>query len=67
MEREPDRGRQAETVSDWTVDSLKEHIEDKLKERDLRFQQRFEAGERRLDGMNEFRGTLSDQSKTFVT
>jgi hypothetical protein len=54
-------------VSEWTVDTLKEHIEQMLIERDLRFQQRFDAGERRLDGMNEFRSTLTDQQKTFVT
>jgi membrane protein required for beta-lactamase induction len=54
-------------MSEWTVDTLREHLETMLKERDLRFQQRFEAGEKRLDGMNEFRETLNDAQKTFVT
>ena len=70
--------RAASEVSEWTVSTLKEHYDTVLalilahqaelsKERDLRFQQRFEAGEKRLDGMNEFRGALNDAQKTFVT
>jgi membrane protein required for beta-lactamase induction len=61
-------------MSDWTPDLLKEHYDTvnnlhaKLEdERQLRYQQRFEAGEKRLDGMNEFRSALSDAQKTFVT
>jgi len=51
--------------------TLREHIDAVLKQMDLRYQQRFEAQERaisearaaaekRLDGMNEFRGTIQD-------
>jgi hypothetical protein len=54
-------------VSEWTVTTLKEHYDALLTERDLRYQQRFEAGEKRLDGMNEFRGALKDAQSTFVT
>jgi membrane protein required for beta-lactamase induction len=61
-------------VTQWTVSTLKEHydvvnvLHAKLEdERQLRYQQRFEATERRLDGMNEFRAALSDAQKTFVT
>jgi len=61
-------------VSEWTVSTLKEHydvvndLHAKLEdERQLRYQQRFEASERRLDGMNEFRAALSEAQKTFVT
>jgi hypothetical protein len=50
---------------------LREHIDALMEQRDLRYQQRFEAQERaisearaaaekRLDGMNEFRGTIQD-------
>jgi membrane protein required for beta-lactamase induction len=51
----------------WTVKTLKKHYDAILQEKDLRYQQRFEAGEKRLDAMNEFRAALSDAQKTFVT
>lgn len=65
-------------MSEWTVDTLKEHYDvvfalirahrhELAQERDLRLQQRFDAGEKRLDGMNEFRGALNDAQKTYIT
>ena len=50
---------------------LREHVDAVLAQMDLRYQQRFDAQERaisearaaaekRLDGMNEFRGTVQD-------
>jgi homoserine kinase len=68
---------------------LREHFEAVLAERDIRYQQRFEAQtkaidaalssaekavtkaetatERRFEGVNEFRQTLSDQAATFIS
>jgi hypothetical protein len=65
-------------MSGWTTETLKEHYDSLQYERELRYQQRFESQERaleeakrssekRLDGMNEFRGALTDAQKTFVT
>jgi hypothetical protein len=57
---------------------LRKYIDRIMAERDLRYQQRFEsqekaleeakrASEKRLDGMNEFRGSLTDAQKTYIT
>ena len=54
-------------MNEWTVATLKEHFDAMLVALDLRLQQRFEAGERRLDGMNEFRESLDDAQKTYIT
>jgi hypothetical protein len=54
-------------MSEWSVDTLKEYLDTKFRERDLRYQQRFDASERRLDGMNEFRAALNDAQKTYIT
>lgn len=64
-------------MSGWTVDSLHELLCTKLADKDVRDQQRFEAqqvalrdalaaNERRLDGMNEFRAQLADQTATLM-
>jgi hypothetical protein len=42
-------------------------VADALAEKDKRDSERAASMEKRLDGMNEFRQTLSDQSKTFLT
>ena len=63
---------------DWSIDALREYFERILKESDRRYEQRFEdqkeaivkaeeATERRFEGVNEFRQTLSDQAATFVS
>ena len=57
---------------------LKEHFESLLREMEKRYEQRFDAQEKavlkaevatekRLEGVNEFRKTLSDQQSTFVS
>jgi hypothetical protein len=73
----------------WTPGTLKSHLTAIYDERDLRYQQRFDAQtkaveaallaakeavikaelamEKRFDGVNEFRETLSDQAAQFVT
>jgi hypothetical protein len=58
--------------------SLRDYIDRVMVERDIRYQQRFESqekaleeakrsSEKRLDGMNEFRGSLNDAQKTYIT
>lgn len=65
-------------VSPWTVDSLKEHIDDKIDDLAARLLERAEAqdkaiqkseaaAEKRFESVNEFRGQLADQVKTFMT
>ena len=54
-------------MSEWTVGTLKEHYDSIFEEKDLRYEQRFLASEKRLDGMNEFREALSDAAKTYIT
>ena len=64
-------------ITEQTV-TLKEYFESRLTALEDMVKRRFEsqeravstalaANEKRLDGMNEFRNTLNDQSKTFVT
>lgn len=82
-------GETEKQVSAWTTDSLKEHVEALMNERDRRYEQRFQAQEaavkaaihsadranskaeaameKRFDGVNEFRQTLSDQAGQFIT
>jgi hypothetical protein len=77
------------SVEGWTVETLGEHFDIRLADKDLRDQQRFEAqssaiaaallaaekavskaetaNERRFEGVNEFRQTLSDQAATFIS
>lgn len=65
-------------VSSWTVDSLKEHLEQRIDDLAARLLERQEAQdkailksevqmEKRFDSVNEFRGQLADQVKTFMT
>lgn len=83
-------------VSPWTVDSLKEHFEQRIDDLEARLQERKEAQEtalgqvrreteraladaatavlksedaatKRFESVNEFRGQLADQVKTFMT
>ena len=54
-------------MSEWTVATLKEHTDVVFAERDLRYEQRFQASEQRLTGMNEFRGTVNDVLGTCIT
>jgi hypothetical protein len=52
--------------SGWTLETLKEHY-DALREGDQRaIQTALDAFEKRMDSVNEFRKTLSDQQGTFA-
>jgi hypothetical protein len=75
--------------SEWTLQSLHDHLTVLMHEADRRHEQRSElqdkavaaalaaakeavskaelASERRFEGVNEFRATLSDQAATFIT
>lgn len=70
-------GETDDRVSGWTVDTLRSHFERVLAERDLRYQSQraddkeavktaLAANDRRLDGMNEFRKSLSDLESTLM-
>jgi hypothetical protein len=50
----------------WTLLSLKEYFEEKLKAMDNAVNKAEAAHERRLENMNEFRSQLKDQQQTFV-
>jgi hypothetical protein len=61
----------------WTVQTLKEHYDYVLKERDEKINQKFEsielavtkadeATEKRFESVNEFRAQLADQQRTFI-
>ena len=61
-----------------SIKSSEERFQERFKEVDLRYEQRFEsqqmaisksetATERRLEGVNEFRKTLSDQTASLMT
>lgn len=70
-------GETKSDISGWTVDTLKAHIERILEETDNRYEQRFKAAqeavtkaetaaEKRFDSVNEFRGQLTDQARSFM-
>ena len=61
----------------WTIETLKEYFEALIRDRDERYRERFDAQERaitkselasdrRFDGVNEFRESLSDQQRQFL-
>jgi hypothetical protein len=65
-------------MSEWTVDTLKAHIEALLAEKDKQIGLALSAAEKavtkaetatekRFDSVNEFRQTLTDQTKTFAS
>ncbi len=62
---------------EWTFGTLRKHLERRIDDNDLRYEQRFQSSERalvtaldsankRLDAMNEVRGQLSDQARLFM-
>ncbi len=64
-------------ASDWTVDTLRDHVEALLDAADKRYEQRFDAAEnavakadaaseKRFDGVNEFRAALADQTASLI-
>ena len=52
--------------SEWTVDTLKEHMDKQFELRDREVRTALASSDKRLDGMNEFRDTLTDQAATFT-
>lgn len=71
-------GETEKQVSGWTVDTLKEHIDTKFADRQKLLDERYEtqseairkaesATEKRFEGVNEFRHTLSDQAARFMS
>ena len=67
----------ASQQTQWTVQTLKEHYDYILKERDEKINQKFEsielavikadqATEKRFESVNEFRAQLGDQQRTFI-
>lgn len=70
-------GETASAEAGWTVDTLKEHVEALLREKDKAIAAALRAAdeasakaeratEKRFDAVNEFRQTLSDQAMTFM-
>jgi len=71
-------GETERNVSGWTVDTLKQHMDQRFIESDERLRIRITtaeaavnkaevATEKRFEGVNEFRKTLSDQTATFMS
>jgi hypothetical protein len=65
-------------MNEWTVTTLKEHLDAMLAERDKQISLALTAAEKavtkaetatekRFDSVNEFRQTLTDQTKTFAS
>lgn len=52
---------------DWTIPALKEHFDARLDAMQEAVRVADAANEKRLDSVNEFRASLSDQQATFVT
>ena len=53
-------------AADWTIESLKEYFEAKLSAQNKAVQKAEIAMDSRLQGMNEFRQSLADQSATMM-
>ena len=62
----------------WNIDTLKEHVFAVMDERDMRYEQRFQASQKAIDeaktetqkkfeNTNEWRGLVSDTQKNYVT
>jgi len=51
----------------WTLDALKEHFDARFDAVQQAVRTADAASEKRLDNVNEFRATLADQQKTFIT
>lgn len=59
-------GETEEQVSGWTTDTLKAYFERRFELTDRATAVALAANEKRLDGMNEFRQTLADQTASFL-
>lgn len=71
-------GETKQSISGWSVDTLKEYLEQRFKDSDKAVQAALlaakeavlkaeAASDKRFDAVNEFRQTLSDQTNTFIT
>jgi hypothetical protein len=54
-------------MREWTPQTLKEYVDAVLLERDHASKAALGAANQRLDGMNEFRRSLDDAQKTYIT
>lgn len=54
-------------MSGWTTETLKEHFNARFAAVEKAVEIANNANEKRLDNVNEFRGTLNDQQKAFIT
>lgn len=52
--------------SGWSVDTLKEYVEQRFITAEKAVKTANEASEKRFDAVNEFRGQLGDQVRTFL-
>lgn len=59
-------GETEKQVSGWTVDTLKEYVEQRFIAQEKAVQIANEASEKRFESVNEFRGQLGDQTRTFL-
>lgn len=50
----------------WTVTTLKEYVDQRFTQLQLAVEKAEQATEKRFEGVNEFRLTLSDQQRTFL-
>lgn len=53
--------------NDWTVNTLKTYMDTRFDAVEKAVETADAANEKRLDSVNEFRATLTDQQKTFIT
>lgn len=51
---------------EWTVQTLKEYMDQRFISLQLAVTKAEEATEKRFEGVNEFRNTLADQQRTFI-
>lgn len=54
-------------MTGWTTETLKEHFDARFDAVEAAVKTADAANEKRLDNVNEFRATLTDQQKTFIT
>lgn len=59
-------GETEKQISGWTTDTLKEYVEQRFIAAEKAIQIANEASEKRFDAVNEFRGQLGDQVRTFL-
>ena len=53
-------------MSGWTLNTLKEYFDQRFEDSEKAIEKANTANEKRLDNVNEFRQTLTDQTATFM-